>query len=254
MEIRLVRSATLTVMLGGRRLLVDPMLGPAGSMPPVEDTANPRRNPLVDLPFGERELDRLLAETEAMLLTHTHRDHWDPAAVGLIPKATPVLCQPEDEDRIRSDGFRDVRPVNGRLGWRGVEITRTAGRHGTGEIGFRMAPVSGFVLRAPDEPSVYVAGDTIFCPEVEEALAKHRPDVTVVNAGGARFRTGDPIVMTAEDVARVRRASPKTRVVAVHMEALNHCFLTREHLRETLRRAGLSGRVEIPKDGETLDP
>jgi hypothetical protein len=58
--------------------------------------------------------------------------------------------------------------------------------------------------------------------------------------------------MTAEDVASVCRALPTTRVVAVHMEALNHCFLTRDGLRETLRREGLLDRVEIPQDGETL--
>lgn len=35
-EIMLVRSATLVVSLGDQTLLVDPMLGAAGSMPPVE--------------------------------------------------------------------------------------------------------------------------------------------------------------------------------------------------------------------------
>ena len=253
MKIRLLRSATLVVSLAGRELLVDPMLGPAGSMPPVENTANRRRNPLVSLPFDEGALDRVVAETDAALVTHIHRDHWDPAAVDLIPKVTPVLCQPEDEARIRADGFEDVRPVAESLTWEGVEVTRTAGRHGKGEIGRRMAPVSGFVLRAPGEPTLYVAGDTIFCPEVEEALAVYRPDVTVVNAAGARFLTGDPIIMTAEDVVRVCESLPRTRVVAVHMEALNHCFLTREQLRETLRREGLSERVAVPEDGATIE-
>jgi len=37
-------------------------------------------------------------------------------------------------------------------------------RHGTAEIGRRIAPVSGFVLRAEGEPTLYVAGDTIFAP------------------------------------------------------------------------------------------
>jgi hypothetical protein len=48
---------------------------------------------------------------------------------------------------------------------------RTGGRHGTGEIGEKMGPVSGYVLRGPGEPVVYIAGDTVWCPEVAAALA-----------------------------------------------------------------------------------
>jgi L-ascorbate metabolism protein UlaG (beta-lactamase superfamily) len=85
-------------------------------------------------------------------------------------------------------------------------------------------------------------------------LREHQPEVTVVHAAGARFLTGDPIVMTAEDVVQVCRALPSTRVIAVHMEALNHCLLTRAELRERLRLEGLLDRVAIPADGETLTP
>jgi L-ascorbate metabolism protein UlaG (beta-lactamase superfamily) len=116
-----------------------------------------------------------------------------------------------------------------------------------------MGPVSGFVVRAEDSPTLYVAGDTIFCPEVEEALNAHEPDVVVVNAGAARFLKGGPITMTAEDVARVCRAAPEALVVAVHMEAINHCLLTRDELGEELRREGLADQVAIPADGESLE-
>lgn len=47
MRVRLIRNATLSVELAGRRLLVDPMLDPAGARPPVENTLPERRNPLV---------------------------------------------------------------------------------------------------------------------------------------------------------------------------------------------------------------
>jgi L-ascorbate metabolism protein UlaG (beta-lactamase superfamily) len=114
-------------------------------------------------------------------------------------------------------------------------------------------PVSGFVLCAPGEGTLYIAGDTIFCPEVEEALLENRPDATVVNAGAARFLLGDPIVMTAQDVVRVCRVLPTTRVIAVHLEALNHCPLTRDELREKLREEGLLQQVEIPEDGAVID-
>ena len=115
-----------------------------------------------------------------------------------------------------------------------------------------MAPVSGFVLRAPGEPALYVAGDTIWCPEVEAALREHRPDVVVVNAGAARFNEGNPITMTAGDVAEVVRHAGSADVVAVHMEAINHCLLGRDKLRSSLIDLGASGRVSIPADGEQM--
>ena len=253
MKIHFIRHATFEFETGGLRVLVDPMLGDAGTDPPVPNTPNQKQNPLVDLPFGEAELSDLVESVDAVLVTHTHNDHWDGRAQELIPKDKLVLCQPEDEAKISGAGFANVSAVDPGLAWKGLRIIRTAGRHGTGEIGAQMAPVSGFVIRADASPTLYVAGDTIWCDEVEEALRTHRPDVVVVNAGAARFLEGDSITMTAEDVARVYHAAPGARVIAVHMEAINHCLLTRTELAEKLDEQELAGRVEIPADGETLE-
>jgi L-ascorbate metabolism protein UlaG (beta-lactamase superfamily) len=142
-----------------------------------------------------------------------------------------------------------VRPVEDALDWDGVRIARTGAQHGTGEIAEALAPVSGFVLEAPGEPVLYVAGDSIWCDEVASALDRHRPAVVVVNAGGARFLQGDPIVMTADDVVAVARYAPVARVVAVHLEAINHCPLTRADLHQRLHEEGLGDRVTVPEDG-----
>lgn len=253
MQIQLLRHATLVVTLGGRALLVDPMLSAAGAMDPVANAANQRRIPLVELPIGDAELAALLKRVDGVLVTHIHRDHWDAQAIALIPKDKPLLCQPADASSIAGAGFTDVWPLEGAGEWLGLAVSRTGGQHGTGEIGQRMGPVSGFVIRAAGEPSLYIAGDTIWCDEVAAALAEHRPDVAVLNSGAAQFLTGDPITMTAADVAQVCAAAPGARVVAEHMGAINHCLLTREALREQLAAAGHAGRVQIPEDGEVLE-
>jgi L-ascorbate metabolism protein UlaG (beta-lactamase superfamily) len=246
MRLRLIRNATLAVKIGGRYLLVDPMLDPAGARPPVPDTPHPRPNPLVELP---EPAEVVAAGVDAVLVTHLHQDHFDATAARLLAKDRPLFCQPEDVATLREHGFADVRPVDREAEWNGVRIVRTAGRHGTGRIAEALAPVSGFALSSSGEPTLYVAGDTIWCEEVRAALDAHRPDVVVVNAGAARFNEGDPIVMTADDVVAVARHASHARVVAVHFEAISHGIETRADLHQRLHDEDLADRVTVPEDG-----
>ncbi|HLN60606.1 MAG TPA: MBL fold metallo-hydrolase [Symbiobacteriaceae bacterium] len=249
MNLQLVRHATLLVEFHGRRILVDPMLSEAEAMEPVRNAANDRRIPMVALPMPASEVVQGL---DAILITHVHRDHFDETAAALLPQQVPVFCQPGDETRLRDAGFETVLPVADAVEHAGIEFVRTGGKHGLGVIGQLMGQVSGFVLRAPDEPTLYVAGDTIWCGCVAETLETFRPDVVVVNAGAAQFLKGSPITMDGRDVARVCETAPGAAVIAVHMDTVNHCLLTRAGLRAYLQERGLTDRVQIPNDGERL--
>jgi L-ascorbate metabolism protein UlaG (beta-lactamase superfamily) len=236
-RLTLVRHATLLVELGGRRLLVEPMLDPPGARPPVEDSPAPRPNPLVPLPIPAEEI---VAGLDGVIVTHLHQDHFDDTGARLIPRHVPVFCQPEDEERLRGLGL-DARPVESELDWNGVRIARTGGRHGSDEATVAdLGPVSGFVL-----DGLYVVGDTVWCAEVEEALERHRPQVAVVNGSGARFLEGGPLVMTAAQVREVVERVPT--VVVVHLEAINHCLEARAEIRTAVPEA------LVPEDGETLE-
>ena len=236
MQITLIRNATLLVEIGGKRILVDPMLDDVGSRPAIEGTRNQVANPTASLPFPAEEVVR---DLDAIVITHRHRDHLDATAEELLPRDVPAFCQPEDESALRELGL-DARPVEDAISWEGLDVARTEARHGSGRIAELLAPVSGFVL---DE--LYIAGDTVWYEGVESAILRHEPRVAVVNAGGAEFLDGGLIVMGADDVREVVALVPT--VIAVHMEAINHCFLERESLRHAVPG------VLVPEDGETLE-
>jgi L-ascorbate metabolism protein UlaG (beta-lactamase superfamily) len=250
MRLRLIRHATLIVEYGGQTFLVDPMLDDAGARPAIANSPNWRPNPLVPLPVPAEDV---VKDATAILVTHTHSDHWDATAANLLGKNLPLFGQPEDEQKFRSQGFKNVQSIKDSLNWSGIDITRTACEHGTGEIGKKMAPASGFVLEAQGEPGFYIAGDTVWCKGVAEAIREFHPKLTVVNTGAAQFLEGDPITMTADCVVSACRTVLNAQVVAVHMEAINHCLLTRADLAFQLESARVRQQVAIPDDGEWVD-
>jgi L-ascorbate metabolism protein UlaG (beta-lactamase superfamily) len=229
-DVTLVRHATLLLETSHGRILVDPMLRAAGTTPPIEDTPNQRPNPLVELPFAPADV---VASVDLCIVTHLHSDHFDDAADAVLARGVPILTQPESADALAARGFTNIA-----VGHPSIAMTR--GRHGTGEIGAAMGAVSGWVV-----DGLYIAGDTIWCDEVAEALERHRPGAIVLNASGARFNTGDPIVMDAEGVRRVRAATD-VPIAVVHLEAINHCLEPRSAYR------AIQG-VHVPGDGETID-
>jgi L-ascorbate metabolism protein UlaG (beta-lactamase superfamily) len=229
-KLTLVRHATLLLESSLGRIIVDPMLRAARTTPPIEDTPNPVWNPLVELPLQAEDVVR---DVDLCIVTHLHSDHFDDAAAGLLPRDLHILTQPESAAALAARGFTNVAV-------RHDAIAMTRGRHGTGETRAAMGAVSGWIV-----DGVYIAGDTIWCDEVEDALHEHEPRAVVANGSGAHFIGGDPIVMDVEDVSRLR-ATTAGEVVVVHLEAMNHCLEPRSAYRAL-------GGIRVPDDGETIE-
>jgi L-ascorbate metabolism protein UlaG (beta-lactamase superfamily) len=247
MKLQLIRSATLRIAYAGRTLLIDPYLAPKGSRPSLTGKS---RNPLVELPCSP---DEVIAGVELVLVSHLHSDHFDPAAQALLPKDTPILCQPGDETRIGAHGFRRVTPVQGDFDWQGIHIRRVAGQHGSGAVLREMGEASGFILRAAGEPTLYWAGDTILNEAVRETIRLVQPEVIVTHSSGAVWGGGTLIVMDAEQTVDVCRSAPGSTVVATHMDSLDHGTVTRTDLRSYARAQGIpTEQLRIPEDGEQL--
>jgi L-ascorbate metabolism protein UlaG (beta-lactamase superfamily) len=254
MLITLLRNATLVVEGAEQRLVVDPSLAPPRRWPPLSlIRSRPALNPTVPLPDGSHE--RLAGITGA-LVTHFrlgHADHLDAEGKRLLAGAgVPTACQPPDARTLRRAGI-DAHPVppDQTINLLGGELTSVPALHGRGFVGRLMGPGVGFLLRLPGEPSLYLSGDTVLTDDVRAALEREQPDVAILHSGGAQLDIGSPILMKLEEQLEFARLAPG-RVIAVHLEALDHCGITRAKLKEALRAAGALDRVDIPADGQTI--
>ncbi len=250
-----IRNATIKLDYAGTTFLIDPMLADKGAYPGFEGTLNSHlRNPLVELPMP---LSGVM-DADAVIVTHTHLDHWDDVARRQLPKTLPIFVQNEqDAASIRNDGFTDVRVLGSDTQFNGTRLIRTGGQHGDDRIiaalGDALGTVSGVVFQRPGHETVYVAGDTVWNPVVEGAIRQHQPDVIVLNTGYAVISGFDgSIIMGKEDLSRARRLAPEAVVIGSHMEAVNHSGQTRQELRDYIADNGLdAARTRVPADGET---
>ena len=62
-----------------------------------------------------------------------------------------------------------------------------------------MANGAGFFIQLPDEPSLYISGDTVYTQDVERVLTEFQPDIAVMAAGSASLDVGGPILMSLEE-------------------------------------------------------
>lgn len=243
-----LRNATGLLEWGGRAILIDPMLGDAGSLPGFRLFDGLKRpNPLVELPASTADA---LSRTTDVLVTHTHIDHLDPAGVAwTIERGLPVWCAGVDVKHLRKQGL-DARVATGEA--MGVPVEVTPGDHGTGIVGWLMGPVSGLYMAPVEEPSVYLTGDTVLSDGVRTTVERLRPDVIVAPGGSANFGKGPDILFSIDEMVELVRICD-AMVVFNHLEAIDHCPTTRADLRARFEREGLIDRVRVPEDGESVE-
>lgn len=257
MKITQIRNATLIVEYNNTKFLIDPWLMPKDFMPGFESAINSQiRQPRVDLPFCIEDI----VDVDAVIVTHVHPDHWDEFAEKSLNKDIKVFVQSECDKKIMTlKGFKNVEiiSVDGTV-YNNTILYKTAAQHGRREI---LKPLCekigmaydamGVVFKAECEKTLYIAGDTIWCEEVKEALDTYKPDVVIVNACAATVLNGERLIMNIEDVKKVLESAPYAVIIASHMDAVSHLSVTREDLNEFKEKNNIQNLL-IPNDGEKL--
>ena len=253
-----IRNATAKINYHGSTFLVDPYLADKGAYEGFAGTVNSeKRNPLIDMKQPAHEV---IKGVDAVIVTHTHDDHWDKAAQTLLPKDLPIFVQNADDAKIiRSQGFKDVRVMGVDTEFNKVKLTRIkGGQHGTNQMYAQpqlaelLGDAMGVVINAEGEKSIYIVGDTVWNTAVDDALEQFKPEIVVMNTGYAQLQDmKGGIIMGTEDVAKMAQVAPMAEIITVHMDAVNHATVSRDQMRQFIKEKQLK-HIAVPNESETL--
>lgn len=258
-----IRNATGILNYGGKRILIDPFFAPKESMAGFPGTYNETtKNPLIDLPMS---VEKILKDINAIIITHTHEDHWDEYAQKAISKDMPLFVQNQkDADLIAAQGFKNITIIEENTKFGDIVLTKTKGQHGTDtmykipNLANLLGEAMGVLFQTEGSETIYLVGDTIWRKDVENVVKEYKPKIIIMNTGDAEisFDSGleaRGIIMGKLDVERMYHFAPNTKIVAVHMDTVNHGTLTRAELRTFVDIKKLDKkRVLIPNDGEKI--
>lgn len=178
----------------GKRVLLDPWLG------------NPKCPPAFAKPEALKPIDLIL-------VTHGHSDHLTDVVSASRATSAPVVCQYELAHYLRSKGLTDVREMNigGTQDAAGVRITMTWAAHTSstfddGGIQYLGTP-AGFILRAPDLPTIYISGDTGLFSDMKMIGEIYRPQIAFLPIGDL-YTMGPDTAAVAAQWLNVRQVVP----------------------------------------------
>ncbi|MFH8559008.1 MBL fold metallo-hydrolase [Streptomyces celluloflavus] len=231
-----IGTATALVEAGPLRLLTDPVFDPAPATyvhGPItlRSTAHPA------LTAAE------LPPVDAVLLSHDeHPDNLDDTGRALLPGKT-VLTTVSGAGRLGA-GAVGLAPWQTReltAHGRTLRITATPGRHDP------VGDVIGFVLETPGEDgAVYISGDTVHFPELDEIGRRFTIDTAFLHLGAARLAAAagdDLLTMDGAQGAALARSLGARTVVPLHYASWEHFTEDRADITAAFAAEGIADRL-----------
>ena len=261
MKLTQIRNATNRLEFAGKTFLIDPWLSPKHVLSFVDIPGMPfhvpdpvKENmamPFYDLPMSVEEI---LQGIDYYVVTHIHPDHIDMAMDGTVgaplDKNVPVICQNEKDAAVfEKSGFRKIIVLSREgMDFGAARLTQVPARHGT------VVPCGeamGIMFTSPKEKTFYLAGDTVWYPEVQENIRKFNPEVIALNCSAAELVENGRLIMNDEDVWSVAMEAPWARLYLTHLDNVAHATITRHTMRSLLMARHVED-YDMPADGESL--
>ncbi|WP_054813333.1 MBL fold metallo-hydrolase [Nocardia arizonensis] len=239
-----IGGPTLRLRYAGLTFLTDPTFDPPGDYPgPV--TLHKLSGPALD-PDAVGPID-------VVLLSHDqHADNLDNAGRAFLTRVPTVLSTPDAAGRVNG--------VRGLENWEtvtigAVRVTAVPALHGPPGCEAFSGVVTGFVLAAPRQPTVYVSGDNASVAVVAEIVDRvGAVDIAILNVGAAnvgRFEDSDA-TLNARTALLAAELLGDAVVVPVHGEGWAHFSETLDHLARVFEYGGRGAQLRIPPSGHTI--
>ncbi|MGL5743524.1 MAG: MBL fold metallo-hydrolase [Cetobacterium sp.] len=280
-QIQLLRNATMKIKYNKKIILTDPLLAPKNSyhgyLPENKDKLV---SPTSDLPFSA---EKIVKDIDLILVSHTHipesgkvdfaySDHFDQKAIEIIDKNTPIFVQESDSKGLKTVGFNNLVSFEKTFSWEGISFERFELLH-TDILSLKpvVGEVSGYILRADNQPTILWAGDTILTQNIKDKITEVQPDIIIIHPAKAHLLLSEAekdffnslgmtinkdinelnLLIGAEEAIEIAKLAPKAKIVAVHMESTDHSTVTRKDLKEKIKAAGVTNII-VPDNGEIL--
>ena len=213
----------------GKRVVTDPWLG----------------NPNCPAAFTKPES---LKPVDLILVSHGHSDHLTDVVPLARATGAGVVCMFELGEYLREKGLQTVQDmgIGGTQQAAGLSITMTQAVHsGSTNDGGRivyLGGAAGFILRAPELPTIYFAGDTGIFGDMKIIGEIYQPQI-------AFLPIGDHYTMGPDTAAIAAKWLGVRQVVPMHWGTFPLLRGTPEELQHHLK--GTSIEVLLLKPGET---
>ncbi|MFJ2580744.1 MBL fold metallo-hydrolase [Kitasatospora aureofaciens] len=243
--VRVFGGPTALIEYGGLRFLTDPAFDAPGEYPRGNGHVLTKTAPAA---IAAAEL----GPVDVVLLSHDeHPDNLDHSGRALLADVPLVLTTHGGAGRLGGT-------ARGLAAWEAVGLPRPDGgtvtvtaapaQHGPEGCEPVSGEVIGFVLTAPDLPTVYVSGDNASLALVQQIADRFTPvDTAVLFAGAARTALFDGALLTLDSAQAAEAATvlAARRVVPAHFDSWGHFTEGRTHLVDAFTAAGLLDRLEL---------